>query len=134
MATVAPVWAVVSLPKYLQETTLGAGTGLLIEAPWLCVTVTWTDVDGGDTCIAAPTGWIVDKSVQISGTTVTSVAIHGSNDNAEYYVLNDPQGNALTGIGTEKIEQVLENTLYVKPVVSTGTDVDIVIFGRIPVK
>jgi hypothetical protein len=133
MATVSPVWVVAPLPKYLQETVLGSGTGINVESPWLCVTVTWSNVDGGDTAIAAPTGYLVDKSVQISGTTVTSVAIQGSNDNLEYYDLSDPQGNALTGIGAEKIEQILENTLYIKPVVTTGTDVDITVFGRIPV-
>jgi hypothetical protein len=128
MATVEPVWAIASLPQYLQDTVL-----LLRERyPNQCATVTWADVNGGDTCTEAPVGWIVDKSVQISGGTVTSVAIHGSNDNVEYYTLTDPQGNALTGLSAETIKQLLENTLYLKPVVTTGTGVDIVVFGRIP--
>lgn len=132
MATISPVWAHVPQPEYLQETVLGAGTGIQIESRVQFVTVTWSDIDGGDTATAAPAGWLVDKSVQISGTTVTSVALQGSNDNLEYYTLNDPQGNALSGISAEKIEQILENTLYIKPVVTTGTDVDIIVFGRLP--
>jgi hypothetical protein len=131
MATVDPVWATVSLPN---SSVYGDGkSSRPILAAYELVTVTWADVDGGDTCTATPAGWLVDKSVQISGTTITSVACHGSNDNVEYFVLNDPQGNALTGINSEKIEQLLEATLYFKPVVTTGTDVDVILFGRIPV-
>src|SRR3990167_9555589 len=116
MATVNPTWTICSLPN---ATEYGDGKGPAIIAPWVLMSVKWNNVDGGDTCTEAPLGWMVDKSVQISGTTVTSLAIQGSNDNVEYYVLNDPQGNALSGISAEKIEQVLENTWYVKPVVTT---------------
>ena len=132
MATVNPTWKVWELPNNTDVYGNGA-SGIRIQPAWLVVTIKWNDADGGDTLTAVPSGYLTDLSVQISGTTVTSVAIQGSNDNLEYYDLNDPQGNALTGIGAEKIEQILERTVFIRPTVTTGTDVDIVLSGRIPI-
>lgn len=131
MATVNPTWKVWELPS--NEDVYGDGAApKSIQPAWLLVTIKWNDVDGGDTCTKVPAGYLTDISVQVSGTTVTSVAIQGSNDDVEYYALNDAQGNALTGINAEKIEQILERTVFIQPVVTTGTDVDIVLCGRIP--
>ena len=131
MATVTPVWKVWELPNNTTVYGTGASTKA-IQPAWLLVTIKWNDADGGDTLTQVPSGYLTDLSVQISGTTVTSVAITGSNDDLEYYVLNDPQGNALSAIGTEKIEQILERTVFIQPTVTTGTDVDVVLCGRIP--
>lgn len=133
MATVDPTWKVWELPN--NDTVYGEGAAhRAIQPAWLLVTVTWANVNSAsaDICTAAPVGYLTDISVQISGTTVTSVAIEGSNDGVEFYVLNDPQGNALTGINAEKIEQVLERTVLLRPTITTGTDVDFVVCGRIP--
>ena len=132
MAIVNPTWKVWELPN--NEDVYGDGKATaFIQPAWSLVTVKWNNVDGGDTCTAAPTGYLTDISVQISGTTVTDVDINGSNDGEEYYRLNDAQGNALDAIGAEKIEQILERTVFIQPAVITGTDVDIVICGRIPI-
>jgi hypothetical protein len=131
MATITPTWKVWELPNN-ADVYGGGASNTRIQPAWHLVTIKWNDADGGDTCTEVPAGYLTDLSVQISGTTVTSVAIHGSNDGVEYYVLNDPQGVALTGIDAEKIEQILERTVFIRPVVTTGTDVDIVLCGRIP--
>ena len=131
MATINPTWRVWELPNNADVYGDGAAHKG-IQPAWNLVTITWANADGGDTLTAAPAGFLTDLSVQVSGGTVTSVAITGSNDDVEYYVLNDPQGNALTGISAEKIEQILERTVLVQPTVTTGTDVDIILCGRIP--
>ena len=67
-----------------------------------------------------------DKSVEISGTFAAgTVAIQGSDRPLvtavdDWNVLNDPQGNALTGVAAAKIEQLLENTARIRPVVTGG--------------
>ena len=64
-----------------------------------------------------------DKSIQVYGTFGgATVTVQGSNDSSSptYATLADPQGNALT-ITLAKIEQVLENTYVVRPLVS-GAD------------
>src|SRR5574341_1139432 len=63
----------------LNTANLSVTSLQLFNAPWVLLRVTWTNVNSGtsDTCTAAPCGWLQDKSVQISGTTVTSVAITG---------------------------------------------------------
>jgi len=62
-----------------------------------------------------------DRSVQVHGTFGAggNVQIQGSNEGSNFYFLNDPQGNALD-FGSAKIEQVLEQTLFIKPVVTAG--------------
>lgn len=134
MATINPVWKVWELPN--NADIYGNGKAIKsIQPAWLLVTVSWTNVNSGtsDTCTAAPIGFLTDISCQFSGTTVTSVALEGSNDGVEYYVLNDPQGNALTAINAEKIEQILERTVFVRPTITTGTAVNFIICGRIPI-
>ena len=133
MATINPTWKVWELPNNTDVYGTGAA-GSRIQPAWLLVTITWADVNSGtsDVCTAAPAGYLTDLSVQVSGGTVTDVDINGSNDNLEYYRLNDPQGTALDAIGTEKIEQILERTVFVQPAVNSGTNVDIVLCGRLP--
>ena len=61
-----------------------------------------------------------DRSVQITGDfgTTGNIALHGSNDNTNYVILNDPLGN-LINFGVTGLKQVLEYTRSVKPVLST---------------
>jgi hypothetical protein len=65
-----------------------------------------------------------DKSVQVVGNAAridaASVAIHGSNDGGgQYAALNDPTGTVIA-ITTAAIKAVLENTEYIKPVITGG--------------
>ena len=133
MATISPVWRVWELPNNTAVYGTGAASNAAVNMPWLMVTVTWGPVASAssDVAVAAPVGWLVDKSIQFEGT-VTSAAVTGSNDGANFETLNDPQGNALAGIAAAKIEQLLENTVFVKPTVTTGS-VTFTLFGRVPV-
>lgn len=131
MATINPVWRVWEHPSSAAAYGTGAAPTQAFNSAWLNATITWVNVASTDTATPAPCGWLSDKSIQFSGT-VTSAAVNGSNDPAIAYVpLNDPQGNPLTGVAAAKIEQLLENTLMVQPVTTTGT-VTYTLFGRIP--
>lgn len=82
-----------------------------------------------------------DKCVQLGaygGNTHgdSTTVMQGSNDpaadpaHADYatsvwFTLTDPQGNAISRTTTAKIEQIMENPLWVRPVPSGGTDDDI---------
>ena len=88
---------------------------------------------------------LADKSVHIFGTFGSggSVTIYGSNDPADlakvpgagganWVVLTDPQGNALTKTALS-IEQILENTLYMACKVTAGdgtTNLTVAIAGK----
>lgn len=77
---------------------------------------------GGDTSANLEFGQWADASVQFAGSFGTStVSIEGSNDGTNFAVLNDAQGNALSGVNTAKIEQILESTRYKRVVVAAGT-------------
>lgn len=62
-----------------------------------------------------------DRSIQFSGTFGTggSVTLQGSNDGTNWQPLTDPQGNAITKTAAA-IEQVLESTRFIRPVVTAG--------------
>lgn len=84
--------------------------------------VVWTPVTEADTCTPVSMPELSDKSVQVLGTFGGSTtAVHGSNDGGTTYAaLNDPTGTAIA-ITSAKIKAVLENTEYVKPVVTGGS-------------
>lgn len=68
-----------------------------------------------------------DKSVQVIGTFAGgTVSIEGSNNGSDWAVLTDPQGNPLT-FTTAKIEQIEEFTRFVRPRVTSGTGLNIVV-------
>jgi hypothetical protein len=108
------------------------------------IVVTWASLSTGsgsaDTGQAFPSsvdyaigGWLFsDKSIEVfkksSGTVDTQVIIEGSNIFTEvnpalltYATLTDPQGNALlfTNATMPRIEQVLENCAFIRPIVTT---------------
>ena len=124
MATVAPTWTLIGLPS---------DTGSALTSAVYFFKVTWANVNTADTCTAAPCGWLVDKSVQGTGTCST-LSISGSNDGVAYAILNDPLDNDLTFTlnGATIIEQMLENTYYIKPTMGTATSMTITVFGRVP--
>lgn len=84
--------------------------------------VSMTGGAGGDTSAAIDLAEWADVSVQFYGTFGTStIAIQGSNDGTNWAALNDAQGNALSGVNTAKIEQILEGVRYKRAVIAAGT-------------
>ena len=66
-----------------------------------------------------------DKTVQVTGTFGSAVVtIQGSNDNAIWKTLADPNGNAIT-FAAAGIETLLENPQYIRPTTSGGTNTDL---------
>lgn len=84
--------------------------------------VVWTPVTEADSCAAVRYPGHSDKSIQAIGTFGSgSVALHGSNDGGTTYAaLNAPSGSAIA-LTTASIKAVLENTEYIKPVITGGT-------------
>jgi hypothetical protein len=76
---------------------------------------------------------VSDRSVQviIAGGTGT-VAIMGSNDGVNYSVLHDAFGNLLSGLVGSGIWQIMEQTSWIKPMVSSGGtgNVDVILVGK----
>jgi hypothetical protein len=71
-----------------------------------------------------------DRSVQFVGVFAgASVLLEGSNDNANWVVLTDPQGNNITKTSAS-LEAISEATRYVRPRTSGGggTAVDVYLF------
>lgn len=102
-------------------TEIGRGAGN-------CIRAVWTPVTENDTCRALYYPNFNDKSVQVLGTFGgATIAVHGSNDGGTTYAaLNDPTGTAI-GITSAKIKAVLENTEFVKPVISGGSSQSVTI-------
>ena len=91
--------------------------------------VTWTLNDGDDGApFVSPV--FADKSAQVEGTFGSggTVKIQGSNYTTAplYEVLNDPQGSALS-FTTAGLRQVLENSYLVRPIVTAGSGVTVVV-------
>lgn len=81
-----------------------------------------------------------DRTVQVSGTFGGTIGITGSLEatttqadagTGNFKALTDPQGNALS-FSTNAIEQVMENTRWIRPEVTAGTPSAVVVtlFGR----
>lgn len=82
---------------------------------------TWATMGGADVGDAIGFPQNADKSVQIDGTFGSAtVVIQGSNDGTNWFTLTDPQGNAISKTSAA-LEQIEENTLYVRPSISGGT-------------
>lgn len=85
----------------------------------------WSLADN-DTGVAINMAEYSDRSVQVTGLTADSLAIHGSNDGTNYVLLTDPQGDALT-FAANGLRQIAEATAYIKPVRTGTADVTIVV-------
>lgn len=87
------------------------------------VTIGWTPLANGDDGQAFDVQDFRDISVQVLGTFGVggNLRWQGSNEATptNWATLNDPQGNAMD-ITAAKIEQVLENTRWMRPVVTAG--------------
>lgn len=96
------------------------------------ITYTYSGLDNGDDGAPIKAVTFPTKSVQVSGTFGTggNVVIEGSNDGTTYASLSDTAGNALATITAAAIEDIAENTVYLRPRVSNGdgsTDLDVII-------
>ena len=84
----------------------------------------WIGLTASDTGQPAQVLAYPDKTVQLLGTFGGNVLIEGSMDLSEasavYATLNDPQGNALSGISAAKIENVLEHVTLLRPSAGAG--------------
>lgn len=95
----------------------------------------WETVTSADTALAVKIPGASDKSIQVTGDfgTNASVAIQGSNDAAgtTFAPLNTPD-MIVIAITAAAIVQVLENTVWIRPVVTAGTaeDLDIILLAR----
>ncbi len=80
----------------------------------------WTPVTSADTCGAVTFPEYSEKSIQVAGTfDSASVAVNGSNDGTNYVALNDPGGTVIA-VTSAKIKGVLEKTMFVQPVATSG--------------
>lgn len=89
---------------------------------------TWT-LANGDTGKGVKTANFGDKCVQVDGTYGVggSVTLRGSNKEApddatagDWFSLTDPQANAITKTTGTNGEQILENPLWISPIVTAG--------------
>jgi hypothetical protein len=83
--------------------------------------VVWGPMQNGDTGTFQIEPGFADRSVQVTGTFGAggTVAIEGSNDGVNGYVLNTPFGVALN-ITQASIEEILEATWQIRPHVVSG--------------
>lgn len=94
----------------------------------------WENMTSGDVGDAIGFSQYTDKSVQVFGTFGANgaLSLEGSNNGTDWAVLTDPQGNNLN-ITSPKIEMVIEATLYVRPVVTSGdgtTDLTVILLMK----
>ena len=95
--------------------------------------IRWVALNANDTGQPFVVGGFSDKTIQIDGATLGSgITIQGSIDPSEltspdggvvgagWDTVNDPQGNALAGITTEKVETVLEHIYLLRPNCAAG--------------
>jgi hypothetical protein len=95
-----------------------------LEAFPNCATLTWAGLLGSTTDTGEPAEYpqFNDKTVHVNGTLGVggSVSIEGSNNNVNWKVLTDPQGNPLTFTAVNMIEQIMECPRYIRPNVTAG--------------
>lgn len=100
----------------------------VIEPRARSVIILWEGLGNDDQGIASHYMAFADRSVQVVGTPGgATTTIQGSNDGTNWVTLTDPQGNALTFVGTTGLEAISEITAYVRPITAggAGTDVDV---------
>lgn len=86
--------------------------------------VRWVNLNAADTAAPFVVGAYSDKTVQFVATGGSGITIQGSLDTdpatADWETLNDPQGNALSGVTTDKIENILEHCYQLRPNPAAG--------------
>lgn len=86
------------------------------------ILATWAGLVNGDDGAAVEWLDFSDRCIQVAGTFGgATLAIQGSNDGANWSVLNNPQGDPLAFTGSG-LGQVLELPRYMSPLVTAGDD------------
>lgn len=83
--------------------------------------VTWTPLANGDSGNPIQLAGSTIRSIQFDGTFGAggSISLEGSNDGTSYFILTDPQANAITKTATA-LEEIQEHTRFVRPRVTAG--------------
>jgi len=85
------------------------------------VKLVWSSLTNSDTALSQSIPDFPDKTVQVDVTAGTPTCVlQGSNDASTWHTLVDPQGNNIS-FTADGIEQVLENTQYIRPAITAGT-------------
>lgn len=102
--------------------------------PWSVVTtpvdgqnlkvVKWVNLNASDTGLPYVVAQYSDKTIQLVSTGGSGITIQGSNDpdssTSDWETLNDPQGNALTALTADVIENILEHCYQLRPSAAAG--------------
>lgn len=91
------------------------------------ITATWSGLAGSENGDSATISRWADRTVQAVGT-FTSITMQGSNDGANWFILNDPQGVdiVLTAPGGATIS---ENPIYIRPVSVGAAGCTVIVTG-----
>ena len=86
--------------------------------------ITWASMAVSDTGTPFICAMYADRTVQVHGNFSVggNVIMEGTNQPTGpsiYATLNDPLGNTVS-ISTAKVQQILENTFYIRPRISAG--------------
>ena len=99
-----------------------------VSAAGGAILVTWTGVNGGDTVVPFKLDKYTVSSCQISGTTITSVALLGSNDVGPALTnlapVKDWTGTPISGIAAAAFFTPRDIPLWLQPQVTTGVSVN----------
>lgn len=101
-----------------------------------CVIHTWTLTTADHTGEAIELPMSSDRTIQFTDTSSSwggaTASLEGSLDGTTYFILTDPQGNAISKTD-DGLEAVLENVRYLRPrlsVVGTAASVKCVLMSR----
>jgi len=107
-----------------------------VETGANCTIHTWTLTTADHTGEAVELPMASDRTIQFTDTSSSwgsaSASLDGSLDGVTYFILTDPQGNAITKTD-DALEAVLENVRYIRPrlsTVGTGASVKCVLMSR----
>ena len=87
----------------------------------------WSNMQAGDTGAPAGRNRLPDKTFQFIGA-VTSGSIEGSNNGIDYNQLTTVDGLPAT-VSSAGFLVIRENPLYIRPVITTGSDVTVIASG-----
>jgi hypothetical protein len=97
--------------------------------------VRWNGLANGDDGVAVPFGYSPERTIQVFGTFGGgTLSLEGSlepSSPANWVVLTDPQGNPIA-LTSDSIETVMENTMWVRPVLAGGAagSVSVLVMSR----
>lgn len=114
----------------------GAAFALPVVVPKGVIKVEWAAGATGDTGEWVQLPQFGDKCVEVTGTTVTSVSIEGSNEvdgsgnPINPFILHDPTVTGLITFTAAGIRQILESPQFIRPLFTTAAAVKVTVVGR----